>query len=83
MKDNKNNTAKLIPLIWIAQVLGHLATKNVLNINDEQLKLLMEKRDLIDNRLRKYEWNYIILKWHGAGTWLVSVQKWIWKNKCF
>ena len=83
VKDNKNNTAKLIPLIWIAQVLGHLATKNVLNINDEQLKLLMEKRDLIDNRLRKYEWNYIILKWHGAGTWLVSVQKWIWKNKCF
>jgi 16S rRNA C967 or C1407 C5-methylase (RsmB/RsmF family) len=83
VKDSKNNAVKLIPLIWIAQVLGHLATKNIIEINDEQLTLLMEKRDLIDNRLKKYEWNNIILKWHGAWIWLVSVQKWIWKNKCF
>jgi hypothetical protein len=32
-----------------------LATQNVLEINDEQLKLLMEKRDLIDERLKDYE----------------------------
>jgi hypothetical protein len=32
-----------------------LATQNVLEIDDEQLKLLMEKRDLIDERLKDYE----------------------------
>jgi hypothetical protein len=32
-----------------------LATQNVLEINDEQLKLLMEKRDLVDERLKDYE----------------------------
>jgi len=83
IKDNKNQTDKLIPLVWIAQTFGHLATKNVLEITDEQLKLLMEKRDLIDDRLANYEWNFVILKWNWVGVWLVSVQKWIWKNKCF
>jgi len=83
LEDKKNNSQKLIPLVWIAQVFGHLATQNVLEINDEQLKLLMEKRDLIDERLKDYEWNFMILKWNGVGVWLVSVQKWIWKNKCF
>jgi len=83
LEDKKNNSQKLIPLEWIAQIFGHLATQNVLEINDEQLKLLMEKRDLIDERLKDYEWNFVILKWNGVGVWLVSVQKWIWKNKCF
>ena len=83
LEDKKNNSQKLIPLVWIAQIFGHLATKNVLEITDEQLKSLMEKRDLIDDRLVDYEWNFVILKWNWAGGWLVSVQKWIWKNKCF
>jgi len=83
LEDKKNNSQKLIPLVWIAQIFGHLATQNVLEINDEQLKLLMEKRDLIDERLKDYEWNFVILKWNWVGVWLVSVQKWIWKNKCF
>lgn len=83
VKDNKNQTEKLIPLVWIAQIFGHLATQNVLEINDEQLKLLMEKRDLNDERLKDYEWNFVILRWNGVGVWLISVQKWIWKNKCF
>ena len=83
LEDKKNNSQKLIPLVWIAQIFGHLATQNVLEINDEQLKLLMEKRDLNDERLKDYEWNFVILKWNWVGVWLVSVQKWIWKNKCF
>ena len=83
LEDKKNNSQKLIPLVWIAQTFWHLATQNVLEINDEQLKLLMEKRDLNDDRLRDYEWNFVILRWNGVGVWLVSVQKWIWKNKCF
>ena len=83
VEDKKNNSQKLIPLVWIAQIFGHLATQNVLEINDEQLNLLMEKRDLVDERLKDYEWNFVILRWNGVGVWLVSVQKWIWKNKCF
>ena len=83
LEDKKNNSQKLIPLVWIAQIFWHLATQNVLEINDEQLKLLMEKRDLNDERLKDYEWNFVILRWNGVGVWLVSVQKWIWKNKCF
>ena len=83
LEDKKNNSQKLVPLVWIAQIFGHLSTQNVLEINDEQLKLLMEKRDLIDERLKDYEWNFVILKWNWVWVWLVSVQKWIWKNKCF
>ena len=83
VKDNRNHTEKLIPLVWIAQIFGHLATENVLEITNEQLKSLMEKGDLIDDRLTDYEWNFVILKWNWMWVWLVSVQKWIWKNKCF
>ena len=83
VEDKKNSSQKLIPLVWIAQTFWHLATQNVLAINDEQLKLLMEKRDLNDERLKDYEWNFVILRWNWVGVWLVSVQKWIWKNKCF
>lgn len=83
LEDKKNNSQKLVPLVGIAQIFGHLATQNVLEINDEQLKLLMEKRDLNDERLKEYEWNFVILRWNGVGVWLISVQKWIWKNKCF
>ena len=83
VKDVKNQTDKLIPLVWISQVFWHLATQNVIEINDEQLKLLMERRDLVDSRLGEYEWNFVILKRNGVWVWLVSVQKWIWKNKCF
>ena len=77
LEDKKNNSQKLIPLVWIAQIFGHLATQNVLEIDDERLKLLMEKRDLNDERLKDYEWNFVILKWNGVGIWLISVQKWI------
>ncbi len=83
INDNKNHTEKLIPLVWIAQMFGHLATKNVIEITEEELKAIMEKKDLIDNRLVEYEWNFVILKWEWMWVWLVSVQKWIWKNKCF
>jgi 16S rRNA C967 or C1407 C5-methylase (RsmB/RsmF family) len=82
IKDSKNQTEKLIPLVWIAQIFWHLATQNVLEITDEQFKFLMEKRDLMDDRLSKYEWSFVILKWNWVWVWLVSVQKWIWKNKC-
>ena len=83
LEDKKNNSQKLIPLVGIAQIFGHLATQNVLEINNEQLKSLMEKRDLNDERFKDFEWNFVILKWNGVGVWLVSVQKWVWKNKCF
>ena len=83
LEDKKQNSKKLIPLVWIAQTFWHLATENVLEINDEQLKSLMEKRDLTDDRLKDYEWEFVILKWNWVGVWLVSAQKWIWKNKCF
>ena len=83
IKDTKNQTEKLIPLVWISQVFWHLANQNVIEINDEQLKMLMERRDMVDSRLGEYEWNFVILRWNGIGVWLVSVQKWIWKNKCF
>ena len=83
INDNKNNSQKLIPLPWLAKIFWHLATKNVIEIDNNQLKLLMEKKDLVDNRLTEYEWNYIILTRNWFWIWLVSVQKWIWKNKCF
>ena len=83
LEDKKQNSKKLIPLVWIAQTFGHLATKNTLEISDEQLKSVMEKRDLVDDRLKDFEWEFVILKWNWVGVWLVSVQKWIWKNKCF
>ena len=83
VEDKKNNSQKLISLVWIAQIFGHLATQNILEINDEQLNLLMEKRDLNDERLKEYEWEFVILKWNWVCVWLVSVQKWTWKNKCF
>ena len=37
-EDKKNNSQKLIPLVGIAQIFGHLATENILEIDDEQLK---------------------------------------------
>ena len=83
LDDKKQNSKKLIPLVWIAQTFGHSATKNTLEINDEQLKSVMEKRDLVDDRLKDFEWGFVILKWNWVGVWLVSVQKWTWKNKCF
>ena len=83
LEDKKQNSKKLIPLVWIAQTFGYLATKNALEINDEQLKSVMEKRDLIDDGLKNFEWEFVILKWNWVGVWLVSVQKWTWKNKCF
>ena len=43
----------------------------------------MERRDLVDSRLGEYEWNFVILKRNGVWVWLVSVQNWILKNKCF
>ena len=82
VKDKKKKLNKLIPLMWINQVFWNIATKNVLEINDEQLKSLMDKRDLVDERLVKYEWNFVILKRNWTWVWLVSVQKWVWKNKC-
>ena len=83
LDDKRQSSKKLIPLVWIAQTFGHLAKKNVLEINDEQLKSVMEKIDLNDERLEDFEWEFVILKWNWVGVWLVSAQKWIWKNKCF
>lgn len=83
VKDGKTQIEKLIPLVWIAQTFWHLATHNVLEIRSEQLKAIMEKRDLIDDRLGKFEWNFIILKWKWVWVWFISAQKGVWKNKCF
>lgn len=82
VKDSKNQAEKLIPLVWISQIFWNIATKNVLNISDSQLKTIMWKCDLYDNKLRDYEWNFILLRRNGIWVWVVSVQKWIWKNKC-
>ena len=81
--DNKNHTQKLIPLVWVSQIFWHLTTHNVIEIDNDQLKSLMEKRDLIDDKIGEYEWNYVIVRWNWIWVWLVSVQKWVWKNKCF
>lgn len=81
VKDSKNQAEKLIPLVWISQIFWNIATKNVLNISDSQLKTIMWKCDLYDNKLRDYEWNFILLRRNGIWIWVVSVQKWIWKNK--
>jgi hypothetical protein len=82
LDNKKNNTKKLIPLVWLSKVLWHLSKKNAIEINDEQLKDLMEKKDLVDGRLLEYEWEFIILKRNWFWVWLVLVQKWTWKNKC-
>ena len=81
--DNKLKEKKLIPLIWISQVFWNVACRNVLDIDEDQLKLLMEKRDLVDERLRSFENEYVILKWNWVWVWLISVKWWVWKNKCF
>ena len=80
--DNRQNSKKLIPLKGIAQVFGHLATKNVIDITDEQLQSLMEKKDLFDDRLVDFEWKFLLLTRNWVGVWAVSVQNWIGKNKC-
>ena len=83
LNDNKNNSKKLIPLPWLSKVFWNIVTKNIIDINDTQLESLMEKKDLIDDNLNNYDWNYVVLKRNWVWIWLVSVQKWIWKNKCF
>ena len=83
VKDSKNNVNKLIPLRWIAQLFWHIANKNVLEIDDNQLKWLMEKKDMKDDRLKEFDNKYVLLKWNNVGVWLISVQNGIWKNKCF
>lgn len=83
VKDSRNNANKLIPLRWISQLFWHIANKNVLEIDDNQLKWLMEKKDFNDNRLKELENKYVLLKWNNIGVWLISVQKGVWKNKCF
>ena len=82
VKDSRKQEEKLIPLVWISQIFWNVATKNVLNISDFQLKTIMGKWDLYDNKLRNYEWNFILLRRNGIWVWAISVQKWIWKNKC-
>lgn len=81
--DNKFKWKKLIPLIWISQVFWNIANNNVLEIDDDQLKLLMEKRDLVDERLRVFDNEYVLLRWNWVWVWLISVKWWVWKNKCF
>jgi len=83
VKDSKKQEEKLIPLVWISQVFWNIVTENVLDISDFQLKAIMERGDLHDARLADYEWKFILLRRNGIWIWLVSVQKWIWKNKCF
>ena len=83
VKDSKNNSNKLIPLNWISQTFWQSATKNVVNIDDNQLKDVMDKKDLIDERLQDYNNKYVILLRNWVWVWLVSVQNNVWKNKCF
>ena len=83
VKDSKNNSSKLISLSWISQIFWHLAINNVIDINDNQLKDIMEKKDLIDERLHKYKNKHVILLRNWVWVWLISVQNNIWKNKCF
>ena len=81
--DNKLKEKKLIPLIWISQVFWGIANSNVLDINDDQLKLLMERRDLIDESVSIFDNEYVLLKWNWVWVCLVAVKWWVWKNKCF
>ena len=83
LEDSKSNQTKLIPLVGISQIFWNHASKNFISIDDSQLKIIMSKLDLRDDRLREYEWKYVLLLWNWVGVWLVSVQKWIGKNKCF
>jgi len=83
INNEKNKSQELIPLIWLSKVFWQIVTKNFIDINDNQLELLMEKRDLMNDNLKKNEWNFLILKRNWVWVWLISVQKWIWKNKCF
>lgn len=83
LNDAKNNSKKLIPLIWLSQIFSNFAEKNIIEISEEQLKNLMGKQDLRDDRLFNFEWEYVILKCNGIWVGLISVQKWIGKNKCF
>ena len=83
VKDSKSNSNKLIPLNWTSQMFWYSATKNVVNIDDNKLKDVMDKKDLIDERLQDYNNKYVILLRNWVWVWLVSVQNNVWKNKCF
>ena len=83
INNDKNKSQELIPLIWLSKVFWQIVTKNFIDIDGDQLGLLMKKSDMIDERLKEYEWKHVILKRNWLWAWLVSVQKWIWKNKCF
>jgi len=63
-----------LPLLGLAKVFGGVATKNILDIDDEQAKYLLEKKDLKDERLTQFEGKFVILRWKGVGLGLVSVQ---------
>lgn len=82
LQDSKTNQEKLIPLVWISKVFWN-NVKNKIDIDDEQFKNVMNKWDLRDDRLKDFEWKYVILKWNWIWVGMVSVQNWIWKNKCF
>jgi hypothetical protein len=97
--DSKRNTKKLIPLNWISQIFWWIALdkqifdkhsvdknfmdKNILPINDEQLKILMNKWDLKDDILNNLQDKYILVTWNWVWVWSISVQNGIWKNKSF
>lgn len=99
VNDSKNNAKKLVPLNWISQIFWwnlsdkqifdkhsvdkNFMDKNILPINDEQLKILMNKWDLKDDRLNKLQDKYVLLTWNWVWVWSISVQNGIWKNKCF
>jgi len=46
------NDGSFVPLEGLAKLFGGMAKKNVLDIDDEQAKLLMQKVDLKDERLK-------------------------------
>jgi hypothetical protein len=52
-----------------------------LDIDVEQVKCLMQKADLQDERLAEFEGRFVLLRWKGVGIGLVSVQNGIGKNK--
>ena len=81
--DARNNSKKLVPLVWLSQVFWNITKNCVIDVNDEQLKIIMEKMDLVDNRFEQFEGSYVVIRWNEIGVWLVSVQRGIWKNKTF
>ena len=49
----------------MSQLFGARVRKNFLDVDDEQVKLLMQKADFRDERLVGFEGQYVVLRWRG------------------